>query len=111
MLAAVFQSVTGLFMTDDIFFEGPLFDLVDDPVASWVREIHLNAWRVVVVAVAIHLLAHLVYGIVLRDPTPLSMVTGQKDVDLPPTVTPWMRALLSLFVGLLVFVSLAMLAD
>ena len=111
MVGALVQSVTGLFMTDDIFFEGPLHDYVDDTTFDWVYFLHHNAWRLVLVAVAVHLLAQLVYGVVLRDSTPISMVTGQKQVALPPVSTPWMRALLSFTLAGATFAGLALLAD
>ncbi len=111
MLGALVQSVTGLFMTDDIFFEGPLHDYVDDTTFDWIYLIHHNAWRLVAVAVTVHLLAHLIYGAVLRDPTPLSMVTGQKQVALPRVSTPWIRALFSFALGIVTFALLTFLAD
>lgn len=111
MVGALVQSATGLFMTDDIFFEGPLHDYVDDTTFDWIYLIHHNAWRLVVVAVAVHLLAQFIYGIVLRDPTPIGMVTGQKPVDLPRVSTPWIRALFSFALGVVTFAVLTLLAD
>ena len=111
MLGALTQAVTGLFMTDDIFFDGPLHDTIEDSTFEWIYAIHHNAWRVVIAAVGVHLVAHLIYGVVLRDPIPLSMVTGQKQVALSPTVTPWLRASFSLGAGVVTFVVLVLLAD
>ena len=111
MSAALVQSVTGLFMTDDIFFEGPLHDYVDEATFDWIYLLHHNAWRFVLVAVAVHLSAQLIYGVFLRDPTPLSMITGQKRVALPTVSTPWMRALFSLATAVAAFLAFALLAD
>jgi len=111
MLAALVQSSTGLFMTDDIFFEGPLYKYIEDDTFDWVYLLHHNAWRFILGAVGVHLLAQLVYGVFLRDPTPLSMVTGRKRVDLPPVSTPWLGALISLAAGATTFAVLASLAD
>ena len=111
MTATLVQSATGLFMTDDIFFDGPLHSYIEDDVFDWVYLIHHNAWRFVVVAVAVHLSAHLIYGIVLRDPTPLSMITGKKRVALPPVSTPWVRAAISLAAAVATFTVLTLLAD
>ncbi len=111
MLAATAQGITGLFMTDDIFFEGPFYDYINEDAASWLEVIHRNVWRIVLIAVCVHLLAHLIYGLILRDATPLSMVTGKKAVKLPPTTTPKLRALCSLVVGSAVFAGLILLAD
>lgn len=111
MIAALVQSVTGLFMTDDIFFDGPLHSYIEEDTFDWVYLLHHNAWRFVTAAVVVHLLAHLIYGIVLRDPTPLSMITGQKRVTLPTVSTPWVRALVSLAAGVGTFAALTLLAD
>lgn len=111
MFAVLIQSVTGLFMTDDIFFEGPLHDYVDEATFDWIYLFHHNAWRFILVAVVVHLLAQIIYGVVLRDPTPLSMVTGQKRVALPAVSTPWIRALFSLGMGVVTFFVLAFFAD
>ena len=111
MFAALIQSVTGLFMTDDIFFKGPLHDYVDEATFDWIYLFHRNAWQFVLVAVVVHLLAQIIYGVVLRDPTPLSMVTGQKRVALPAVSTPWIRALFSLAMGVVTFFVLAFFAD
>ena len=111
MFGALVQSATGLFMTDDIFFEGPLHDYVDDATFDWIYLVHHNAWRLVVVAVAVHLLAQFIYGVVLRDPTPIGMVTGRKLVALPQVSTPWIRAVFSFGLSVLTFVVLVILAD
>ena len=111
MLAALAQSVSGLFMTDDIFFDGPLFRYIDDATADTLSGIHHNAWRVVLGAVGLHLVAHLIYGLVLRDSTPLSMITGKKDVTLAPASNSWYGAALSVVIASVVFLGLAVLAD
>ena len=111
MLAAFAQSVSGLFMTDDIFFEGPLYDYADGVVADGFYWVHHNAWMVVASAVVVHLVAHLIYGVVFRDSTPLSMITGKKRLELSPVATPWWWALFSFGVAAVVFLVLGMLAD
>ncbi len=83
-LAVAIQATTGLFATDDIFIEGPLTRYVDDDVSSGMTWVHHRVFWLVIALVATHLTAHLVYA-AMRDPTPLSMVTGRKAVDLPAT--------------------------
>ena len=111
MFGAVVQSTTGLFMTDDIFFDAPFHDLVDKDTFEWIYLIHHNAWRFVLVAITVHFLAQIVYGVVLRDPTPLGMITGKKQVALPTVSTPWFGALLSFTLGVATFVILTLYAD
>ena len=110
MLAALTQAVTGLFMTDDIFFDGPLYPYISSDIADIVDDIHENMWRVVIAAIGIHLIAHFVYGVVLRDSTSLSMITGYKRVALPPTNNRWPQAYISVVLAVVMFAVLARLA-
>ena len=83
-LGVAVQATTGLFATDDIFINGPLRAHVDDEVASAMNWVHHRAFWLIIALVSTHLIAHAVYG-AMRDPTPLSMITGRKAVDLPAT--------------------------
>ena len=111
MAAALAQSVTGLFMTDDIFFEGPLYRYINDDAFELIYFLHHNAWRVVAAMVLVHVLAHVIYGVILRDPTPLSMITGKKRVALPAVSTPRLPAVISLVLCVATFTLLAWLAE
>lgn len=84
-VALSIQGVAGLFTTDDIFIEGPLVQFVEDDVAEFATDVHQETWKFILALIGIHLTAHLVYGLVLRDSLPLSMVTGNKLLDIPPT--------------------------
>ena len=111
MLCVLVQATSGLFMTDDIFYDGPFYRLIDDDTFTWVSAIHRNIWMIVVTAVSAHLLAHVIYGLVLRDPTPLSMISGKKNVAMTPVTTPWARAVLSLLLGLATFIVIGIYAE
>ena len=87
------QVATGLFATDDIFTEGPLHRLASAEFANAASWIHRRLHWLVLGAVAVHLLAHAIYGLVLRDKTPLAMFTGRKPLALSPTPNYWCRAL------------------
>lgn len=87
------QVATGLFATDDIFTEGPLHRLVSAEFASVASWIHRRLHWLVLGLVGVHLLAHAIYGLVLRDATPLTMFTGRKPVPLPPTPNYWLRGI------------------
>ena len=108
-LVVAVQATTGLFATDDIFINGPLREYVAEETASTMNWIHHRAFRLVIVLVLIHLVAHVVYG-TMRDPTPLSMITGRKAVDLPPTDHYLLRGALTIAAtGGLVYVALRLL--
>ena len=106
-LAAMLQVGTGLFATDDIFNEGPLNRHVSSEFASAASWLHRRLHWVILAAVGVHLTAQAVYGLVLRDRTPLAMFTGRKPVFLPPTPHFWWRAgaTLALAVGVVAAVS------
>ena len=92
LTAAAVQVGSGLFATDDIFTEGPLYGYVSSEFAHAATWIHHRAHWLVLGAGVVHLTAHAVYGLVLRDPTPLAMFTGRKRLELPATPHFWLRA-------------------
>ena len=111
-LAVVAQVGTGLFATDDIFNDGPLTGLVSAEFARAVTWVHRRLHWVILGTVCVHLTAHAVYAIALRDRTPLSMFSGRKPVragQAPLSSTPhyWTRAALTgaLAVGVVLLVS------
>jgi cytochrome b len=87
LLAGVLvQAGSGLFATDDIVVEGPLYHLVSGSTAATLTTIHKIAINVLLALVAIHVAASLFYLVVKRDNLIGPMVTGVKPV--PPTVAP-----------------------
>jgi cytochrome b len=87
------QSVAGLFTTDDVFIEGPFVRHVPDEVVELATDLHHLVWWVIIALISIHLIAHAVYGGILRSSIPLSMVTGRKPVVAEPTEFSLTRAL------------------
>ena len=92
--ALAVQAVTGLFATDDIFNEGPLTRYVGDEVSGIMTAIHHRVFWIVIALVATHIAANVIYA-AMRDPTPLAIITGRKEVDLPPTEPHLLRGLLT----------------
>ena len=72
LLAVTLQALSGLGTTDDIFIEGPLVRHLEGDLVGALTAAHHRIFYLVLGAIAVHLLAHLVYGI-QRDPTPLDM--------------------------------------
>ena len=108
-LMVAVQATTGLFATDDIFINGPLRGYVEEETASAMNWVHHRAFWLIIALVSTHLLAHVVYG-AMRDPTPLSMITGRKAVDLPATDHHLLRGALTIAAtGGLVYVALRVL--
>lgn len=99
-LAAAAQVGTGLVATDDIFNEGPLARQVSAEFARAATWVHRRLHWVILGAACVHVAAHLVYAVVLRDATPLGMCSGRKpirraDAPLPSTPHYWTRAVLT----------------
>ena len=76
--ATAVQVGTGLFATDDIFTEGPLYDYASAEFARVANWIHHRLHWLILGGLGVHLTAHAVYGFVLRDRTALAMFTGRK---------------------------------
>ena len=96
--ATAMQVGTGLFATDDIFSEGPLYDHASAEFARAANWIHHRLHWLILGGVGVHLAAHAVYGLALRDRTPLAMFTGRKPNrdTLPPARSYWLRTVLTL---------------
>ncbi|MGS0673589.1 cytochrome b/b6 domain-containing protein [Shewanella sp. 30m-9] len=59
------QLITGLFATDDIFTEGPLYSFVSSDTASWLTWLHKKNFDLILILAAMHVLAvgvHMIKG-------------------------------------------------
>ena len=83
LLAIGVQAVTGLFATDDLFVEGPLFHLVDADTASPMTTVHHWGQWTVGGLVALHLVAIAVHRFAFGERIVGPMITG-RSADLPP---------------------------
>jgi cytochrome b len=80
------ETLTGLYVQNDIADEGPLTELVPAPIANLIDALHTLIWQALLAAVALHLLAILVYAVAKRQNLVAPMITGRKR--LPETVAP-----------------------
>ncbi len=91
------QTLTGLYVGNDISDEGPLTEYVSAPVANLIDAMHdLIIWDALAITAAIHVLAILAYLVVKRDNLITPMVTGRKIVSTrirAPTLQRWPWAL------------------
>lgn len=101
LLVIGFQAVSGLFTTDDIMTQGPLFGHVSEAVSAAMTSWHkLNEW-VILALVALHIAAVLWYALVRRKRLVRAIITGKVDAkDVPAGTAPtqdgfavWLRAL------------------
>ena len=73
-----FQVVSGLFATDDVLFEGPLFPMVSYDTSLLLTELHEISFNVLLGIVGLHILAVLFHQFVKKESLLQGMVTGNK---------------------------------
>jgi cytochrome b len=79
MLAVLLaQTLTGLYVQNDVANHGPLIELAPAGIANAVTALHAILWDVLLALVALHLLAILAYVAVLRQDLVRPMLTGRK---------------------------------
>lgn len=79
LLAA--QVTTGLFSSDDISFNGPLFNLIDETLANRLGGLHKQFANILLWLMGLHVVAIVFYLLFKRDNLVKPMVTGWKEVD------------------------------
>jgi cytochrome b len=103
------QVGTGLCANDEVSIQGPLAELVGPSNSDWLSHIHAVNFRLIEAAIALHLLAILLYRVLRGHALVWVMVTGNKrlpaTLPVPRMVSP-VRALGALLVaaGLVAFV-------
>jgi cytochrome b len=78
------ETLTGLYVANDIADEGPLTEFVPAPVANTISAAHAVLWDVLLALIALHVLAIAAYAAAKRQDLLLPMITGTKV--LPATV-------------------------
>lgn len=104
LLALATQATLGLFTADDIFFEAPLYHLVDDDLASRFLSWHRALFNVILGLVGLHVVAvlyYLVRGRNLIGP----MLTGRarvsgSEVRMAPL---WLALVMALIAAAVIF--------
>ena len=99
------QVATGLCANDDANTEGPLFNYVGKEWSDWLSHIHAVNFMLIQIAVALHVVAILIYLGLARHDLVRPMITGWKllpDVLSPPRIVSPVRAvvLFAIAVGL-----------
>ncbi len=84
LLLLGFQAISGLFNTDDILFEGPLYDNVSGAIAGFFGRWHGVVGNVILALAALHILVILLYRVVKGENLISAMIVGR--AKLPPDV-------------------------
>lgn len=80
LLVLGFQACSGLFLTDEIMFEAPLFKYVSGETASLLAKLHEANATLIFILIGLHLAAILFYRFVKRDNLVTPMITGSKAI-------------------------------
>ncbi|WFE71872.1 cytochrome b/b6 domain-containing protein [Halomonas sp. M1] len=83
LLSLAFQSVSGLFLSDDIFFQGPLYSLVGRDISREITSLHALNSDFLLMLIGLHVAA-LVAHKLLGEGLVSAMVTGAKRFQQPP---------------------------
>lgn len=99
------QAFSGLFMDDDIFFSGPLYNWLSTNATSAIAEIHDIAFAAIQFLIVLHICAVLYHRWKGEPYIIKAMVTGNKPLDNPftpmPAVQLNLRAWLSIALSVL----------
>ncbi|MBF7072536.1 cytochrome b/b6 domain-containing protein [Glaciecola sp. MH2013] len=75
------QTVSGLFITDDIFYSGPYHSVVSDAVEDIMNMLHSNAVNAVLFFLVLHITAMILYKRLKGQALLKAMVTGRKELS------------------------------
>lgn len=109
LLSLTFQAVSGLFLSDDIFFQGPLHGLFGGDVSKTLMSWHRFNSNLLIVLIGLHLAAIVVHRL-MGEKLVKAMITGVKTLSHPPVDHPalgevkirWGWALVAVLVGMTV---------
>ena len=77
------QTLSGLYVANDIADEGPLTEIVSAPLANLIEAAHDRfLWSALLAAITLHLVAISVYGAVKRQNLVRPMFTGRKRLPI-----------------------------
>ncbi|WP_370156560.1 cytochrome b/b6 domain-containing protein [Ferrovibrio sp.] len=115
MLALVLvQATTGLFTSDDIVVDGPLYPLVSSSIAAQLSTIHRTAFILLLAVIGLHVAASLFYLTVRKQNLIGPMVTGRAEgraeADAGNGGHPLLALALLLLSGAVVFGGIAILS-
>lgn len=77
LLALLAQSVSGLFNTDDVLFEGPLYDNASGAVADLMGDLHGVVGNLILALVGLHVVVILLYRLLKGENLLRAMILGR----------------------------------
>ncbi len=89
------QAITGLFITDDIFHNGPYYYAIGEKTRDVMNWLHHQGFNAVWLFIALHIGAMIVYKFAKKQNLVVSMITGYKQHDItaatPLTQNHWIK--------------------
>jgi cytochrome b len=104
------ETLTGIYVANDVADDGPLTELVPASVANLISALHSLFWDALLAAAALHVLAIIVYATIKRHDLVTPMITGRKTLSpsvSQPAIASYFHALVLLGCGVLAAVALA----
>jgi cytochrome b len=93
VLLLIVQVSTGLCANDDVMLEGPFAKYAGKALSDRLSVIHIGNFKLIEVAVVLHVAAVLTYAVLKRHDLVRPMITGRKrlpaDVAAPRVAHPW----------------------
>ncbi len=96
------ETLTGLYVANDVADVGPLTEVTPAPVANAIEALHAIFWDILLAAIALHVLAILAYAVAKGQNLLRPMITGVKllpQSSPAPRIASHARAALLLAVG------------
>jgi len=81
LLLIALQAISGLFVSDEIFSEGPYRSLASEPVKEAMEFIHFNLFNALLAIVGVHVIAVFVYQLYKKQKLIIAMLNGRKNTD------------------------------
>lgn len=83
LLSLSVQAVSGLFLSDDIFFQAPLYGVFGDGVSNQLRSLHQLNSDLLLILIGLHLVGLVVHRL-RGEPLVTAMVSGTKHFNQQP---------------------------
>lgn len=101
LLLALMQATSGLFISDDILFDGPYFGVLSSTWQSVANNVHHYAFNGLLAAIAMHISAIIYHEKCKKHPLVIPMINGKKLVNNPSDAITHSALIKALFVAML----------
>lgn len=99
------QAVSGLFMTDDIFMEGPWYASASQATRDWMNTLHRTGFDWLLAIIALHIIAVIFYTAFKKQPLTSAMLHGKKRTNAPAIRSSrlWLAVLLAVLTAFIIY--------